>query len=274
MTSDPDNDPLVYSWSASGGVIEGSGREVRWNSVGVLPGPYTVMALVDDGHGGHATCSVIIRVEETKAVRPPDDLKVFPLPAPRASAEQLLPDSLFAGPNTTTLRDVDRVLSAALDATGYGERSYLWVPDGFALVTRLEQIYPDGRSKKPPARFSTKPLPLSSFSLGDYFRALFTADPGYYRVIVFVVTPQAFSQTNVPPSEQEMGAFLAGGDNKLPPVIAEKPRPANLMCTALIYEFENAKTSDSSPITPSVRNNIDGKQHLRNSGLWGALHLP
>jgi outer membrane protein OmpA-like peptidoglycan-associated protein len=68
--SDPDNDPLTYTWSASGGRIEGSGPQVRWLSAGVGAGTYTVTLRVDDGRGGYATCSSEIRVEP-KPNRPP-----------------------------------------------------------------------------------------------------------------------------------------------------------------------------------------------------------
>jgi len=61
--SDPDNDPLTYSWRANGGAVEGSGPEVRWNSSGANPGTYTVRVRVDDGRGGTADCSADIRVE-------------------------------------------------------------------------------------------------------------------------------------------------------------------------------------------------------------------
>lgn len=61
--SDPDGDTLNYSWSASGGRVEGSGASVRWNSAGAAPGMYTVSVRVDDGMGGTASCSVDIRVE-------------------------------------------------------------------------------------------------------------------------------------------------------------------------------------------------------------------
>src|ERR1700684_61162 len=30
--SDPDNDPLTYSYTATGGVVDGSGPDARWNS--------------------------------------------------------------------------------------------------------------------------------------------------------------------------------------------------------------------------------------------------
>jgi outer membrane protein OmpA-like peptidoglycan-associated protein len=68
--SDPDNDPLAYSYSATGGSVEGTGPEARWNSTGVGAGSYTVNVKVDDGKGGTASCSADIKVEE-KPNQPP-----------------------------------------------------------------------------------------------------------------------------------------------------------------------------------------------------------
>jgi outer membrane protein OmpA-like peptidoglycan-associated protein len=61
--SDPDSDPLTYSWSTNGGAVEGSGPEARWSSSGAAPGTYTVKVRVEDGRGGSADCSADIRVE-------------------------------------------------------------------------------------------------------------------------------------------------------------------------------------------------------------------
>jgi outer membrane protein OmpA-like peptidoglycan-associated protein len=68
--SDPDNDPLTYSYTATGGAVEGTGPDARWNSTGVGAGSYTVNAKVDDGKGGTTTCSADIKVEE-KPNHPP-----------------------------------------------------------------------------------------------------------------------------------------------------------------------------------------------------------
>jgi len=70
QASDPDNDPLTYTWTANGGTVEGTGPEVRWNSSGANPGTYTVRVRVDDGRGGTTDCSTDIRVEP-QANRPP-----------------------------------------------------------------------------------------------------------------------------------------------------------------------------------------------------------
>ena len=66
----PDNLPLTYSYTASGGTVEGNGPEARWNPSGVNPGTYTVTVKVDDGKGGTASCNTEIRVEE-KPHHPP-----------------------------------------------------------------------------------------------------------------------------------------------------------------------------------------------------------
>jgi outer membrane protein OmpA-like peptidoglycan-associated protein len=68
--SDPDNDPLTYAWTATGGTIDGTGAQVRWNSTGVALGTYSVTARVDDGRGGTTTCAAEIRVDP-RPNRPP-----------------------------------------------------------------------------------------------------------------------------------------------------------------------------------------------------------
>jgi outer membrane protein OmpA-like peptidoglycan-associated protein/opacity protein-like surface antigen len=61
--SDPDNDTLSYSYTATGGTIEGTGADGRWNPAGLTPGSYTATAKVDDGKGGTASCSADLKVE-------------------------------------------------------------------------------------------------------------------------------------------------------------------------------------------------------------------
>jgi OmpA family/Outer membrane protein beta-barrel domain len=60
--TDPDNDPLNYMWSATGGTIEGTGPQVHWNLAGVALGTYAVTARVDDGRGGSTSCSADVTV--------------------------------------------------------------------------------------------------------------------------------------------------------------------------------------------------------------------
>ncbi len=49
--SDPENDPLTYNYTVSGGRIVGTGSNVSWDLSGVGVGTYTITAGVDDGCG-------------------------------------------------------------------------------------------------------------------------------------------------------------------------------------------------------------------------------
>jgi hypothetical protein len=60
--SDPDNDPLTYTWSSTCGKVDGTGSQVRWLSAGVPVGSCTISAKVDDGRGGAANSSVSVQV--------------------------------------------------------------------------------------------------------------------------------------------------------------------------------------------------------------------
>jgi hypothetical protein len=198
-------------------------------------------------------------------------MKPFPWPPPKASATEVLPATVFR-PNVKTLGDVDKILSSALDTAGYVERGYFSVPAGFAIVTRMEQIYHDGRPKPAPARFSTIPVPLTKFTLGDYFRALLTADPGYYRVMVLVVTPHSFPQAEKAPTERAAETWRGGNDSLTHP-IAEKLNTPETKCTVLIYEFKKpAKAVDHEAVAMDP-SDIDSRSHLKQSGIWRALHL-
>ncbi|GIV59936.1 MAG: hypothetical protein KatS3mg043_1025 [Rhodothermaceae bacterium] len=143
------------------------------------------------------------------------------------------------------------------------------MPDGFALVARLEQIFPDGTPKDPPDRWSTRVRPMTRFSLTEYFRALFTATPGHYRIVVFIVSPHPFTQENVAVSLAEGQAWLSGGLNALPPALGARPLTPTHRCTALIYAFEQP-AGDAAPVfqDPSP---LTGRTHLEKARLWNAL---
>ena len=61
--SDPDSDPVTYTWAASGGVLSGSGSQVTWTAPATT-GAYTVTCTVDDGLGLSVSASVDVLVGE------------------------------------------------------------------------------------------------------------------------------------------------------------------------------------------------------------------
>jgi hypothetical protein len=167
------------------------------------------------------------------------------------------------------LRDVDARLNEALGKAGYFEKSYYAVPGGFALVTRLEQMNPDGTPKPEPQRWAAEIGPLREFSLSAYLRALFTSNPGYFRVIAFIVTPHPFSYAGARVNREDAIRWLQEGLNKLPSSIGESQYSADHSCTALIYEFE--KSDPNQAARTRIPGGLTGRAHLEKSRLWSAL---
>lgn len=86
---------LNYTWMATGGKVDGTGPDVRWDATGVAPGTYTVSTHVDDGHGNTASCSSDVSVAAK------------PIPAPTMACTAN-PSEVFAGeraPVTSTVND-------------------------------------------------------------------------------------------------------------------------------------------------------------------------
>lgn len=194
----------------------------------------------------------------------------FPWPPPRASATASLACGKIAhGPGQHRLEDIDTGLSEALDANGYTEKSYFSVPAGFAMVTRLEQTEKDGTAKALPARWAVDVGPLEEFSLSAYLRALFTANPGFYRLIVFVVTSKPFSQTKTGVEREEAMTWLSEGANRLPSSIGDLPLTNRHSCSALIYEFEQPEPRKPAALKQPGR--LTGRIHLEKARLWNAF---
>ncbi len=191
------------------------------------------------------------------------DFPAFPWPPPQASAfmdvTELVKES---HEEIILLGDLDRKFRHALDASGYVEKSYFSVPGGFALVTRLEQINPDGTPKNP-GRWSLEQEILEYFSLRRYLRALFFADPGLFRVVVFIVTPQPFSQSDKVVERDDAMGWLSGGLNALPTSVKNQEFTDEFKITALIYQFEK-RESDEHRLLPSAA--LTGRDHLAGSG--------
>lgn len=74
VASDPDGDPLTYSYTTTSGQIVGSGAKVEFDSTGLQPGSYAVKCMVSDGRGGNADASTNVDVQQPPP--PPQASKV------------------------------------------------------------------------------------------------------------------------------------------------------------------------------------------------------
>lgn len=94
--TDVDKVGLTYSYTATGGTVEGTGPDGRWNPSGVALGTYTVTGKVDNGHGGTATCAADIVVNK-KPIRPPT-VSCAPERTPITSGERVAINTTASDP--------------------------------------------------------------------------------------------------------------------------------------------------------------------------------
>ena len=194
---------------------------------------------------------------------------VYPWPPEQPSSLVSLTQSLrFAHDRFTSLYQVSEMLSQALETSGYFERRYYRAPDGFALVTRLEQTDADGTPLAEGTRYLL-PGDDRNFSFVDYVRSLFFVPDGYYRFIAFIVTDQPYTPTQEVLPEDEAITRLQGGSVALPNVYHEMQFTDAHRLDALIYEFHiTAHTDNVKPVLPG---RLPPNTHLEKSGLLTAL---
>lgn len=206
--------------------------------------------------------------------QPKPELRVsmpaFPWPPPRYSAIANIPIEFIGYKiKSPTLGDVAIKLESALENAGYSERSYYYILNGFALITRIERIDVDGRPFTDDNRWIIGFRPMETFSLASYIKALFIATPGHYRVIVFAITDRPFAPSSKKADSKEFSELLLSGQNTLPKEIAKLQYSSMYRCTALIYEFiQKATTKTPSYVYPS---NLTGKLHLTRARILEGL---
>jgi len=200
-----------------------------------------------------------------------DSLPNFPWPPVLASASTKIPSAFFVGENASvTLSQVAGTLEEALDNAGYIERSYYAAPKGFALVTRLEQVNPDGTPKSVPDRWSVQMTTPKVFSLASYLQALFTAQEGRFRIIAFIVTTAPFAQNpNVAISREDAMEWLSVGSQTLPASIGSLAYSERHYSMALIYEFEQPTRNHDA--TFKMLSALSGIEHLKQARIWEVL---
>lgn len=181
----------------------------------------------------------------------------FPFPPPAASAQDVISKRFIIG---NTLGDFDKKIHKTLEALGYFEKSYYAVPNGFALVTRLERR----KDNEPvpydlPGRWDIN-VTAAVHSIKDYIQYLFTAPKGYFRVITFIVTDQPVKGDEAKNINRNQAlAWFKTGATTLPFDIAATHMNIRYNCTVLIYEFEKSENTEAKFISTS---SFQGRAHL------------
>jgi hypothetical protein len=203
---------------------------------------------------------------------PGPDRRLFPWPPPRASGFYVLPEAPV-GREFQTLADSALHLEHALSACGYSELSYLLVPDGFVVMTRLERIEDDGHAFEARGRWVPEEVLASGrfFSLGSYVELLTALwerrEPGAFRLFAFVVTPHPFAQSEHKVSAEEAFSWSRGGLNVLPSG-GDLPYRKGTRITALVYEFGPGPDGRPELRDPGT---LAGRTHLQRAEILAAL---
>ncbi|MES2276661.1 MAG: hypothetical protein V4592_11615 [Bacteroidota bacterium] len=183
--------------------------------------------------------------------------KGFPFPPPKGYSLQILQRELFE--KCATLKDVNRILLSAINKCGYDDHSYYAIPNGFALVTKIEEINSDGTSVAGDARFS-----LNVHDKMSVFN-FFVARKGYFRVFAFIVTNEAFKPTNDVVNQQMAEDWVESGSNMLPAQIGAKKFTEDYACSVIVYEF-NAPDANKK-LNLVIPAKLSAKVHLVKSNI-------
>lgn len=190
----------------------------------------------------------------------------FPYPPPKPSA--MVAELPIELPTEATLGTVEDRLRAALQGCGYEDLRYYKVPEGYAIVTGMEQFTGEGVPLTSD-RWSGEANFVSEFSLASYLKSLFTPRKGYFRLIVFMVTADDLLTKDELISKKEALGWFKAGWSRLPKEIAVQDFTTEHYVSALIYEFSVSENADE-PVF-SEPSSLSAEAHLRGAALWNRL---
>ncbi|HHS95673.1 MAG TPA: hypothetical protein ENJ45_03715 [Phaeodactylibacter sp.] len=191
----------------------------------------------------------------------------FPFPPPQCHTSYEIPNTYFR--TCHTLGAVAEKISTSLEQKQYPFR-YMSVPNGFAIVTQMEQYHSDGRIMSGSAYRWLDYPPQESFALTwEYFKSLIYPKKGHLRLFVFIVTSQNFSSDKKRVSKDDAASWLSQGVNRLPKPIASEPFNEDYSVSFLTYEFEVPESNHLVRQTCPCR--YQAVEHFRLSGLYKLL---
>jgi len=191
----------------------------------------------------------------------------FPWPPPDFTVTETINNFYFR--NTNTLYDADAIICKALDRCGYDDKAYFYIPNGFAIVTRIEQIKENGVALDTPFRWNTQVKGYRHLSWQAYFNALVFPTKGYFRILVFAVTDDVFKTSGKQISKDKAQNWLREGTDELPAVLGRMKYGAGYRCIALIYEFKKEEARNPQLLQPGT---LTGREHLSTAKILLSLN--
>ncbi len=192
-------------------------------------------------------------------------------PPPEPSSKQNISQHILTDTGNLSLptfENINKILCRSLDWGGYTERVYYKVPDGFALITRIEQFEKNGQSKPGDERWLKTIGPPHKVSLHSFLSSLFIPRVGYFRIIAFVVTPESL-ETEGKADKVTAQNWFSKGKMSLPDSISEKQITKHHKILAMVYEFKATKINDNPSVNYTSGNTTDW--HLRNAKIMAGL---
>jgi HEAT repeat protein len=187
-------------------------------------------------------------------------------PPPKFSDWYVLPRERL-GTDQQTLADIHKRISGALSERDYQGQAIFEIPDGFALVTKVERIYEDGREYPAPDRWTN--VKLSPKTWSEYWGSLWMGRPGHFRLLMFVVTTHKDLQgSNDQLSENDARGLFLQGSRILPNEIGHVSY-SNHQCHVVVYHFEKK----NGVVKVIYDDPLDAMMHLKKSGLSKQLNL-
>jgi hypothetical protein len=188
----------------------------------------------------------------------------FPWPPPDATTWDSVPT---AGLAALSLEEIRRRLEAVLQERGYSGNGLYGIPDGFVIVTRVERINRDGIAYERSERWSNDRLPMGEFTPANFFSRLFFEEVGYFRMLVFAVTPDMHPGFSDELLDEALARQIANrGFRELPPELAAEPF-AGRHIHVLVYEFE--KRAGAAQLSRDSW--LAAEDHLKQARLLPAL---
>lgn len=210
-----------------------------------------------------ATLAIFPKIENLKS-----DFPSFPYPPPIASAQDILPIGTLK--KIKNLDSLDAILTKSLTECGYIDKCYYSVPNGFALVTAVEQFnIEDGSSLLGKERWSSKISFFKDFSLAKYIKALFSANKGHFRFMIFWISSEPMMQSNRNLTADDLLILPKQGADRLPDEIGEKLLTSKYKCTVLIYEFEKSELDKEATFVE--KSELLGITHLNKSNIINVI---
>jgi hypothetical protein len=196
-------------------------------------------------------------------------LPEFPWPFPPRATDQILVPRRYIqtdGVPLKTLGDVLQLLEARIVAAGYRYPGVLGAGcNGFAIVLDVERIYEDG-SRYAGADGFAGPGQHAKFTIFDVIRRLLLARPGFFRVIVLVVSDQPPTGYSSEQSLGDLRARAALAREAAPVTLRQVALTDSYEIRALVYEFEKPLSAESATLTKPL-GRLPAHSHLAQARL-------